>query len=1120
MKKIIIIVSILFLSITSYANTPIHHELSTTIELNTSTLVVHDVITFNIENGIKTLQFKLHHNLVIEKNKRIKKIQSNITSQDIGMDKDDVSKKNALKLNVYQIKLPRKTSGKYKIAINYSGKIESPVKQSAENYARGFSESAGIIFEKGVYLAGSTYWVPTFEEQMVTFNLTTTLPKDWRVVTTGQRTQDTTNAANTTNNNKHIDTWESPTPQEEIFLIAAAFKQYSYSMGNVEAMAFLRTPDEGLANRYLETTAQYMEMYRKLIGPYPYTKFALVENFWETGYGMPSFTLLGEKIIRFPFILHSSYPHELLHNWWGNSVYVDFGEGNWCEGLTAYMADHLIKEQRSQGEEYRRATLQKFTNFVNKKNDFPLNKFLSRHDAASEAIGYGKTLMVNHMLRQKVGDENFIKAYQQFNRDNKFKRASFDDIRHAFENTTDQKLDWYFKQWVDRKGAPSLTITDVKIQTIRGQNTLTFTLNQIQEEDAFSLDVPLAIVTDKGTSEQSVIMDNKSQSYSIGVDGKVLKVQIDPHFDVFRTLDPRESPPAFTKAYGADKTTIILPAKTDKRYALYQDLATKWSQAKTDKFKIIAQEDIETLPINQGVMILGLENKFSTVVNTALKQYDSTLNPASVNYGKRTLKTDNNSFFIAVANPKNAAQTITLLSIGNDAAVDGLVRKLPHYGKYSYLAFEGDEPSNIAKGNWQITDSPLIYAFDKNAKVELKKRQSLATLAPVFSAKRMMKTVNYLADDKLKGREIGSPELDEAANYIAEKFKQYGLKEGDDNSYLQTWTQDVKDRKKIRLTNVIGVIPGINADMSEAVVLSAHYDHLGMGWPNHKSGNQGKIHNGADDNASGVAVMLEIAKTLGKTAKPARTIIFVAFTGEEAGLIGSNHFVKEYLKNKKLFANLNIDTVGRLLNNKLMVLNANTAREWKFIFMGTDFTTGVSSQLVTQELDASDQVSFINEKIPAVQLFYTGIKSDYHVPEDTSDKIDSDGLIKVASVAKEIIEYLAQRKDPMPFTGKGAPAHGSEKITNPTTRKASTGSMPDFAYSGIGVRIAGIADNSPATKAGLKTGDIIIGFNGNNIQNLKDYSNQLKAHKPDDVVNITIMRGKSEKTLSLKLGTR
>ena len=172
----------------------------------------------------------------------------------------------------------------------------------------------------------------------------------------------------------------------------------------------LRTPDQALADRYLDATAQYIEMYRGLLGPYPYSKFALVENFWETGYGMPSFTLLGEQVIRFPFILTSSYPHELLHNWWGNSVFVDFAGGNWCEGLTAYLADHLFAEQRGQGAEHRRAILQRVTSYVTPANDFPLSKFEGRYNAATEAVGYGKAAMVWNMLREKVGDARFVDA--------------------------------------------------------------------------------------------------------------------------------------------------------------------------------------------------------------------------------------------------------------------------------------------------------------------------------------------------------------------------------------------------------------------------------------------------------------------------------------------------------------------------------------------------------------------------------------------------------------------------------------------------------------------------------------------------------------------------------------
>jgi aminopeptidase N len=169
------------------------------------------------------------------------------------------------------------------------------------------------------------------------------------------------------------------TPTEEVHLIAAPFTEYSRDAGAVKAMAFLRKPDQALADRYLDATAQYLEMYRGLLGPYPYSKFALVENFWETGYGMPSFTLLGEQIIRFPFILYTSYPHELLHNWWGNGVFVDLAGGNWCEGLTAYLADHLVAEQRGQGADHRRAILRKVTDYVTPENDFPLSRFHSRY---------------------------------------------------------------------------------------------------------------------------------------------------------------------------------------------------------------------------------------------------------------------------------------------------------------------------------------------------------------------------------------------------------------------------------------------------------------------------------------------------------------------------------------------------------------------------------------------------------------------------------------------------------------------------------------------------------------------------------------------------------------------
>jgi len=463
------------------------------------------------------------------------------------------------------------------------------------------------------------------------------------------------------------------------------------------------------------------------------------------------------------------------------------------------------------------------------------------------------------------------------------------------------------------------------------------------------------------------------------------------------------------------------------------------------------------------------------------------------------------------------------IALDKKEAIPGFVRKLPHYGKYSYLAFDGDEPTNIAKGQWPVLDSPLEKTFGtKTTKPITEERKALAYLQPVFSKDRMMAHINFLASEELKGRGLGTPELDKAAEYIKLKFEEYGLKPLDD-SYFQLFKHKFKDKGKLKLKNVIGIIPGTDPELKESpVVLSAHYDHLGLGWPDVHTGDEGKIHYGADDNASGVAILLEIAKTLGKSLKPKRTVIFAAFTGEEAGLIGSKYFVNNFKSDftNDAFADVNLDTDGRLFDNKLLVLNGNTAKEWKYIFMGTDYTTGVKSTVVEKELDSSDQFAFIEKGIPAIQLF-TGAHQDYHRPTDTADKIDGDGLVKVATVTKEVIEYLADRTDPMPFTGKtGSAINSKNNVVSKKTRKAATGSIPDFAYKGKGVRISTVIEGSAGDKAGLKKGDIILLLNGVETDDLKKYSDELKKYKPGDTVSLKINRNNSEKTIEIKLGAR
>ncbi|MBT6046612.1 MAG: signal protein PDZ, partial [Candidatus Scalindua sp.] len=286
------------------------HDMKVKLQPETHLIEVVDKITLPPELLKSKFHFTIHHGLepeVLDKDALLRKT-SGAEAGRFFTDNPSLQQ-SSMKMELFEVNLPEGTD---QFTLKYAGEIFHPVQEYGEEYARSFSVSPGIISPEGIFLSGSTIWYPHFVEELVTFDLDVELPAGWSSVSQGTREKAETGI------DFRRDIWVADTPQEEIYLISSVFTEYSQAAGAVEAMAFLRNPDSQLAQKYLDTTAQYLEMYRKLLGPYPYSKFALVENFWETGYGMPSFTLLGPRVIRFPFILHSSYPHEILHNWWGN----------------------------------------------------------------------------------------------------------------------------------------------------------------------------------------------------------------------------------------------------------------------------------------------------------------------------------------------------------------------------------------------------------------------------------------------------------------------------------------------------------------------------------------------------------------------------------------------------------------------------------------------------------------------------------------------------------------------------------------------------------------------------------------------------------------------------------
>ncbi|NMT63645.1 M1 family metallopeptidase [Marinobacter orientalis] len=627
----------------------------------------------------------------------------------------------------YRLKLG---NGQREAEISYSGTIYHPIKNLADNYARRFDVSPGLIDTDGVFLAGSSYWYPVIQqERPVSFDMSISLPEKWHSVSQGRRA-DTHNTA--------AQRWTEQHPQNQIYLIAAPFTEYKGTAGTVDTLVFLRQPDQALADRYLGVTEHYLQMYEGLIGEYPYSKFALVENFWETGYGMPSFTLLGPRVIRLPFIPYTSYPHEIVHNWWGNGVYVDYANGNWSEGLTSYLADHLLKENRGEGADYRRAALQKYADFVDGNNDFPLTEFRGRHNSATEAVGYGKTMMVFHMLRRMLGDEQFTEGLRLLYADYRFRNAGWAEIARTFARVAGQPLDTFFSQWTTRTGGPRLQITEVSVDKTASGYRVTGLLHQTQSGRPYALSVPIALQSEGHEQAvwREVKLTQETSEFSLALHARPLRLAVDPAFDLFRRLHRQEVPPAISQAMGDKKVLVVLPSSAPERVlTAYRQLGKSWQGGRDSDVELIRDDELVTLPDDRTIWLFGWNNRFRKAMDKALEGYDYALADGGVTIDGQALDQSEHAVVAVARQSGDSEHALAWLASGNTAALPGLARKLPHYGKYSYLGFDGEAPDNILKGQWPTVSSPLTAEFTGSpATIVLPPRKPLAQMPGLTAA--------------------------------------------------------------------------------------------------------------------------------------------------------------------------------------------------------------------------------------------------------------------------------------------------------------------------------------------------------------------------------------------------
>ncbi len=603
--------------------------------------------------------------------------------------------------------------GTLRVLVSFDAVFNDPVVSEPAGFENPGFGVKGSVGERGTFLLADSGWYPSFEGCSQDFKLQVTAPRGIYAVTAGELIGHEDRDA------VSISRWKTGPIGQGLSLSAGRYIVRSKKQGKVSLYTYFTSENDPLSETYLDAAASHIEFYEHLFGPYPFPKFAIVENFFPTGYGFPSYTLLGASVLRLPFIPKTSLRHEIAHSWWGNGVLVDYASGNWCEGLTTYVADYLSQEISSaaEGRLYRRQILQDWATLAASGGDFPLRLFGSRSSPATRAVGYGKAAFVFHMIRQKLGDGAFWNCLRRIYKERLFVRTSWDDFRDVFVNTGgwdagEAKL--FFDQWVARSGAPVLKLCDVKSRPGRSDaSSRLVTGSLLQDPPWYDLDITVALqVSPEQRLDTKIRIKDGSAPFSIRSSAAPRKLIVDPDVNTFRLLYPGEIPAAVNSVKGSQNLLAVLgdgsPPESGRAFEL---LLAGLEQADAP---IRSEKDAESkISENKDLLFFGLprSEKLKHLFASAPGEVTRLMTEDG---GRKTEEgTGADCLFVVFADP-NRGGGITALFLPAPGASAGsvltAVRKITHYGKYSYLTFSRGVIRE--KGVWEVLRSPLELDFN------------------------------------------------------------------------------------------------------------------------------------------------------------------------------------------------------------------------------------------------------------------------------------------------------------------------------------------------------------------------------------------------------------------------
>jgi aminopeptidase N len=743
------------------------HHLIIQIDPSQHLLKAEDRLEINLKSGRpKTLSFLLHPKL------KITRIVDLRTGQSLPWSETHFSA-HARRLDVSL----QRVEESLLLSIFYEGPVYDPiVKEGGLQFVKG-DQTTGLIGSEGVYLSSSTYWYPGKPDSMAKFQLEGTIPEPFRIVTQGELVSENLKDGNWRSK------WVNGLPSESLTLVAGKYTVKKREVGGVKLSTYFFQEDDRFSEIFLNAAEEYLKLYSDLLGPYPYKKFDIVQNFFASGYGIPTFTLLAPETIRQgkEFLRPGALDHEIVHSWWGHYVSYRPGTGNWVEALTTYCTNYYYKELKMTNEvahKHRRDILQKYAIQVSPLQDYPLRKFEVKETELDGQIGYGKGSMVFHMLRRIVGKDLFFSALRKFAAQYGGQQAGWEDIKKIFEETCGKKLDGFFSQWLDRPGGPQIALEHVNVQTT--SNGYAVTGKVVQEGDIYQLLLPVEL--DDGSVKRRLFLEvtKKRSSFSMEVPKMPLKLTLDPDDHLFRRLHPEEIIPGLNALLEDRERIFIVSDEGDEESRkIYVELARKAKEQKGGEILPIKEVTDEKLK-NSSVMLLG-ESWKSPLISKLLANIPKPIDHKEGSFfvkGER-LDEGDESLLLTFSNPLHPGKWVTIY-FGRSASALSRARYIFFYGWDSYILFKNGRPRE--RGHFSPRSSFISYDFIS--------KEHFSKIEP----QRLKDHVAYLASPELAGRFPETTGYQKTQTYLMKQLEEIRI-----TPILQPFSITIKDVQECNL---------------------------------------------------------------------------------------------------------------------------------------------------------------------------------------------------------------------------------------------------------------------------------------------------------------------------------